>query len=123
MSVMDVDQISELVERELLQIKDAELASRIRELLVGPYPVERKWDYGGPDECFVCWTFLEHKPSNTGIAFCSDGFGPSYPWGLVFLSGQHMTIGMDCGWFKSLEDAMRESAAWQGPNPKGYEVQ
>lgn len=41
---------------------------------------------------------------------------------LFFLSGNCMSIGMDCGWFASLEDAMRESMAWDGPNPEGYEV-
>jgi hypothetical protein len=111
------------VERELARIRDAKLARRIRELLVNPYPVERAWDYGTTEERFTCWTVLEHRPSNTGIAFCSHGFGPSYPWGLVFLSGPHTGIGMDSAWFVSLEDAMRESIAWDGPNPDGYEVQ
>jgi len=30
---------------------------------------------------------------------------------------------MDAAWFVSLEDAMRDSMAWDGPNPKGREVQ
>lgn len=115
--------ISELVEREIMNMTDPRIAQRIRELLVSPYPVERTWDYGTPGEQFTCWTLLEHPPSNTGIAFCSQGFGPSNPWGLVFLSGPHMSIGMDSGWFGSLEDAMRESMAWEGSNPEGYEVQ
>jgi hypothetical protein len=119
----DVEEISERVERELLGITDPKLVSRIRELLVDPYPVTRAWDYGSPGEQYTCWTVLEHRSSNTGIAFCSQGFGPSAPWGLVSLSGPHMSIGMDCGWFKALEDAMRDSMAWDGPNPDGYEVQ
>jgi hypothetical protein len=114
--------ISELVQRELQRITDARLADRIRELLITPYPVQRAWDYGAPDTHFTCWTVLEHRPSNTGIAFCSEGFGPSYPWGLVSVSGTHMGIGMDCSWFVSLEDAMRNSMAWDGENPEGYEV-
>ena len=112
--------ISELVEREILNIADARIAQRIRDLLVSPYPVERSWDYGTPDQQFTCWTVLEHVPSNTGIAFCDQGFGPSYPCGLVFLSGPHMSIGMDSSWFISLEEAMRDSMAWDGPNPGGY---
>jgi len=120
---MNATDISELVERELLGITEPELVRRIRELLVHPYPVERVWDYGTSYEAFTCWTVLEHRPSNTGIAFCADGFGPSDPWGLVFLSGPLMSIGMDSAWFTSLEDAIRESAAWDGPNPAEYEVQ
>ena len=116
------EEIAVLVEREFRNITDVRLASRIRELLVSPYAMDREWDYGMPGQRFTCWTVLEHAPSNTGIAFCSEGFGPSYPWGLVFLSGPHMGIGMDSEWFVSLEEAMRGSMAWDGPNPDGYKV-
>ena len=115
--------ISDRVERELERITDRRVVEKIRPLLITPYPVERLWDYGAPGQRFTCWTVLEHAESNTGIAFCSEGFGPADPWGLVFLSGPHMNIGMDCSWFVSLEDAFRESMAWQEPNPEGYEVQ
>jgi len=120
---MNAKEMSELVGQQLQRISDAKLKEAIRELLVTPYPVERDWDYGAPGEQFTCWTVLEHPPSNTGIAVCAKGFGPSYPWGLVALSGEYMSIGMDCGWFRSLEEAMRESIAWDGPNPEGYEVE
>src|SRR5215471_6229576 len=109
---MNAKEIADLVEQELGRITDSQLKARIRELLVTPYPVEREWDYGVPGEHFTCWTVLEHRALNTGVAFCAQGFGPSYPWGLVFLSGPHMSIGMDCGWFISLEQAMRDSMAW-----------
>lgn len=111
-----------LVADELTRISDAALSESIRKLLVVPYPVERGWDYGRAGETFICWTVLEHPASNTGIAYCAEGFGPSYPWGLVFLSGDHMGIGMDSSWYCRLEDAMRESMAWDSPNPEGYEV-
>jgi hypothetical protein len=45
----DAKSIAELVEREILNISDAGIAQRIRELLVNPYPVDRFWDYGTPD--------------------------------------------------------------------------
>ena len=35
------------------------------------------------------------------------------PWGLIFLSGEHLSIGMDCAWYSTLEDAFRESMAWE----------
>ncbi|CAG0933531.1 hypothetical protein TFLX_03094 [Thermoflexales bacterium] len=75
---------------------------------------------GKKGQTYPCWIVLEHKESNTGIAYCDYGFGPKDPWGLVFLSGDSM--GMDSGWFSSLEDAFRESMAREGPNPPGYEV-
>jgi len=120
---MTTEEISRLVESEIERIDDKELVSGIRPLLVPPYPVERHWDYGTRDQRFTCWTVLEHKASNSGIAYCLQGFGPSYPWGLVFLSGPHMNMGMDSSWFASLDDAMRESMAWEKPNPPGYETQ
>jgi hypothetical protein len=118
----DIEKILGRVEREVLRISDLALVCRIRELLVTPYPVERNWDYGAPNQKFTCWTVLEHPSSNTGIALCFEGFGPSYPWGLVALTGPYMSIGMDCQWYRSLEDAMRGSVIWDQPNPPDYEV-
>jgi hypothetical protein len=110
------------IERELKAIHDPSLLDLIRKLLVEPYAVERDWDYGAPGQKYVCWTVLEHQASGTGVAYCEEGFGPDYPWGLVFLSGPAMNIGMDSAWFASLEDAVRESRAWDGENPADYEV-
>jgi len=115
-------EVSSLVSEELTRITDSALVARIRRLLVVPYPVERNWDYGRIGERFTCWTVLELPATNTGIAYCPQGFGPSDPWGLIFLSGEHMGIGMDAAWFPTLESAMRESMAWNGPKPENYEV-
>jgi len=30
---------------------------------------------------------------------------------------------MDCGWYAKLEDAFRESMAWDEESPPGYEVE
>jgi hypothetical protein len=120
--ILNAKYISSIVNAELGRIHDDALSVRIRELLVAPYPVERGWDYGAIDEHYTCWTVLEHPSSNTGIAFCLQGFGPSDPWGLVALYGEHMSIGMDSAWHPTLEAAMRESMAWDGSTPEGYEV-
>ena len=110
------------IERELAAIHDPLLLDLVRKLLVEPYAVEREWDYGAPGQTYVCWTVLEHQPSGTGIAYCEEGFGPKFPWGLVFLSGPYMSIGPDSAWFTRLDDAVRESQAWDGGNPADYEV-
>jgi hypothetical protein len=120
--MLTANDVSSLVREQLDRITDPVLSTRISELLVAPYPVERDWDYGSIGERFVCWTVLEHPPSNTAIAYCEQGFGPSDPWGLVSVSGDHMGIGMDSGWFSTLESAMRDSMAWDGVNPESYEV-
>jgi hypothetical protein len=120
--MLSAREVSSIVSSELAHINDCALLNRIQELLVTPYPVERDWDYGRDGERFTCWTVLEHSRSNTGIAYCQKGFGPSYPWGLVSLTGERMGIGMDSAWFSTLEAAMRESMAWDGPNPENYEL-
>jgi hypothetical protein len=121
MSVESRD-VAEIMEGEVRRICDSRMVDRIRGLAVTPYPVERSWDYGEPGERYTCWTVLEHAKSNTGIAYCAEGFGPADPWGFVFLSGPHMSIGMDSAWFASLEDAFRESMAWDEPPPQGFEL-
>ena len=115
MSPVSLADVTELVNGQLTQIRDQELLARIRELLVPPYPVVRAWDYGDPGEAYTCWTVLEHPGSNTGVGYCPQGFGPRHPWGLVSLTGPHMSLGMDSGWFKSLEEAVRDSMAWDPP--------
>lgn len=116
------EDIAALTHRELSNITNPNLVRRIQELLVTPYVVQRNWDYGKPGEAFDCWIVLEHPLSNTGIAYCENGFGPAYPWGLVFLTGEELSIGMDSAWHSSLELAMRESMAWDDGNPDGKEV-
>jgi hypothetical protein len=105
----EVEHIVSLVDAELAKIHDRDLVGRIRKLLVTPYPVSRKWDYGAPGQTYVCWTVLEHPRSNTGLAYCESGFGPIHPWGLVSLSGPYMSMGMDSGWYANFEDAVGES--------------
>jgi len=74
--------------------------------------LQREWDYGVPGQTYPCWSVLNHIESNTGIAFCEFGFGPRSPWGLVMLSGaEHMSLGMDAGWFETFLEAYFDSRA------------
>lgn len=105
-------QLLKMVEAELVVLKDARVVSHARTLLVSPNPVIRGWDYGADDEAYPCWSVLEHKASKTGIAYCENGFGPRNPWGLVSLAGtEHMSMGMDSGWFPSFLEAYFDSSA------------
>jgi len=110
--------VQHLVTAELSQIRDGRAIARIRELIVTPYAVEREWDYGAPGETYTCWTVLEHQPSNTGIAYCAEGFGPGNPWGLVFLTGPWISTGMDSAWYPTLDEAMKDSMAWDEDKPQ-----
>ncbi|MCA8987098.1 MAG: hypothetical protein KDA78_05625 [Planctomycetaceae bacterium] len=118
----DKEIIQEKVAAELSRIVDGEVLCLMKPLLVSPRCEMRVWDYGEPEQTFPCWIVLEHAPSNTCVAYCEYGFGPSSPWGLLFITGQHLSMGMDSEWYTYLEDAFRESMAWDGDNPPDYEV-
>lgn len=105
-------QIRSLVETELAELHDERVKSHIQSLLVEPTMLQREWDYGVPGQTYPCWSVLNHIESNTGIAFCEFGFGPRSPWGLVMLSGaEHMSLGMDAGWFETFLEAYFDSRA------------
>ena len=114
--------IDVLVRTELERIKDKRLVAAITILLIAPRRENRGWDYGVAGQTHPCWIVLEHPTSNTGIAYCVEGFGPKNPWGLLFLQGEHLSMGMDAGWYSILEDAFRQSMACEIPPPTGYEV-
>jgi hypothetical protein len=100
------------IEEELAALNDCRVITHIRGLMVAPEPQMRAWDYGKADEAYPCWLVLAQKCQNTGIAYCESGFGPRTPWGLLFLEGtEHMSMGMDCGWFARFLDAYFESPA------------
>lgn len=110
---IDANTIKMSVDRELDQVSDVRILSHVRALRVEPKEVLRKWDYGRPEEKYICWSVLEHYKSNTSIAHCENGFGPKCPWGLVCLKGsdQEMSMGMDSGWFPTFLEAYFESFA------------
>lgn len=114
--------IEDLVLREIARIKQPELVALAQSLRVPPRVEERPWDYGQDGQTYPCWIAFAHQPSNTAVAYCAEGFGPTYPWGLLFLS-EPSSMGMDSQWFASVEDALRNCPAWDGENPPDYEVQ
>ena len=109
---LDASKVSALVGEQLALVDDPQAVAIIRGLLVPPRCELRPWDYGAPGEKYPCWIVAEHRQSSTGIAYCEHGFGPKCPWGLLWISGEHLNMGMDSGWYDSLTDAVRESFAW-----------
>ncbi|MEQ1708535.1 MAG: hypothetical protein ABL864_09430 [Terricaulis sp.] len=103
--------LKRLLEAELAKLSDARVDSYVRGLLVEPTPTPRDWDYGRPGQQYVCWTVLEHPPSNNSIAYCIDGFGPRSPWGLLFLTGEYTSMGMDSQWYPTFLQTFFESKA------------
>ena len=113
--------IETLVEDEIRRIEQADLVALARKLRVPARLEDVPWDYGKEGQTYPCWIVLDHAPSNTAVAYCSEGFGPSDPWGLLFIC-EPRSMGMDSQWYVSLEDALRASPAWEGESPPGYEV-
>ncbi len=108
------DQVSALVEDQLARFKDANSIAHFRQLSVAPRAEDRNWDYGPPGQKYKCWIVFEHHESNVGIAYCSQGFGPKCPWGLLWLNGEkHLGMGPDSSWFSDLEDAFRDTWAYE----------
>ena len=114
--------VEKAVEAEIARISQPELVACIRQHLVPVRCEQREWDYDSAVLTYPCWIIAEHPASNTAFAYCEHGFGPSDPWGLLSIRGEHMSIGMDSGWFTRLEGAFRDSMAWDGVDPPGYEV-
>ncbi|MEI8022056.1 MAG: hypothetical protein WCH39_27855 [Schlesneria sp.] len=114
--------ILQKLDAEISRIADEAVLGAMKPLLVVPRCEMREWDYGEPGQEFPCWIVLDHIPTNTCISYCEYGFGPSSPWGLLFIEGRYLSMGMDSGWYSNLEDAFRGSMAWDGDNPPGYEV-
>jgi hypothetical protein len=110
---MTSQQVTALVERELGQISSPNTVALIRRLLVTPQCEQRPWDYGEPNQTYPCWIIAEHPESNTCFGYCEYGFGPRCPWGLLWLTGEHLNMGMDSGWYTSLEDLVRDSRVWE----------
>lgn len=101
--------VDALVDAQLAAIADPAVLGLVERLRIVPRQEVRPWDYGEPHE-YPCWIVLEHRSSDTAIAYCAHGFGPRAPWGLLFLT-RHLSMGMDSAWFSSLEDAVRDIGA------------
>jgi hypothetical protein len=105
---IDAAEVERLVRAELARITEEKLRRAIEQFRIAPRVEEREWDYGEPGQTHPCWMVVEHPPSNFGIAYCEQGFGPSFPWGVIFLVGEQLNIGMDCCWHETLEEALRD---------------
>ena len=114
--------IQKLIERELLAVSDTRIRDHVKKLLIEPKAVVRDWDYGSDGEAYTCWTVLEEENSNVAVAYCQEGFGPTFPWGLVAVKGRMMSIGMDCAWFETFLQAYFESAASSIPIWKVFKL-
>lgn len=110
---IDEKKITELLSVELTRITNRPELAFVSDLLVKPRREVCTWEYGQPNQEFSCWVVLEHASSNTCIAYCEEGFGPSCPWGLMFTNNAVMAMGMDSAWFSTLEEAFKSSMAWE----------
>jgi hypothetical protein len=109
----DAGTLRDLIGRELANLPDERIVHHIRAHLIEPAPELRDWDYGEPGQQYLCWIVFRHAASNTGIAFCEQGFGPRCPWGLLWIGGEGkpLSIGQDSGWYRSFLETYFNSFA------------
>jgi len=102
-----------LIASELAAFNDQRIIRHVHAHLVEPAPELRDWDWGEPGQQHPCWIVFRHPPSNTGIAYCENGFGPSRPWGLLWIGGQGnpLSIGQDSGWYTTFMETYFNSFA------------
>jgi hypothetical protein len=54
------------------------------------------------------------------LVYCEEGFGPQFPWGVLFndpsgqAASEDLTLGMDAQWNWYLEEAFVRSGLWPG---------
>jgi hypothetical protein len=111
--VLSALEVASLVDAEVSRIVEADLRRMIEQLRIPPRLEERPWAYGSVGATFPCWLILEHRESDTGVAYSEFGFGPRCPWGLLWLTGTRLGMGDDSGWFATLGAAVRDSRAWK----------
>jgi hypothetical protein len=107
---VDPEKLKSLIERELANVRDDRVVQHVQSLLIEPRPEFRDWDYGAPNQQYLCWVVLDHH-SGTSIAYCEEGFGPRSPWGLISSDWRHGTMGMDSAWYPIFMEAYFESFA------------
>lgn len=120
MRLADRGDIEQLVRSELAQISEEAVRDALQRYLVPAVCQMRRWEFGADGVRFPCWVVAAFSSCRTVIAYCESGFGPGYPWGIVPLDEDAM--GDDGAWHINLEHAFRNSPAWVGRNPPGYEV-
>lgn len=95
------------VEGEAAKFGDPAIAKGLRTFLMPPRLEMRTWDWRKPYVEYPVWVVAESPQYDYGIVFSDYGFAPEFPWGLVFLS--HSNFDADYCWYRSLEQAYKES--------------
>jgi len=107
---IDANGVADLVQSELGRVSEAKVLRLLAKYGVALRMESRPWGYA--DKVFPCWIVFEHRASNTGVAYCEEGFGPKKPWGLLWLNGDYPYMGDDTQWFARLGDAVRDTFAY-----------
>ena len=101
-----------LVEGAVREIGDATVTEGLKSFLVPPRREMRTWDWQKPHAKYPVWEVAKSSQYDYGIVFSDYGFAPEHPWGLVFSS--HDNFGADYCWYRSLEEAYKESRLRRG---------
>jgi hypothetical protein len=97
---VDDGHIMKLLADELARAPAPERREHLSSLLVPPSRVRLGWEYGETGERLDCWLVGRSPDQEVLLLYCTEGFGPSFPWGFVFAAEDSM--GMDCQWHSGL---------------------
>lgn len=113
-----IHKIKEIIENELKYFEYDDILHSIKNMLIDPYKIHKKWMYS--HETHECWVVAECSHETEHIVYCETGFGPSFPWGRQLKDDNDM--GRDDVWFAYLYEAFVSSNLWNGTIPKDFEL-
>ena len=114
-TMIERDELSAVIARELALVDDPDRREALRSILVDPRREEREWDYGAPGQRHSYWVVADASERGTILVYCQEGFGPEFPWGFLDTDGPRAdSLGMDSQWCWYLEEAFVRSGLWTG---------
>ena len=114
MHIQNADDMTKLVNEELIRFKSSYLRDAVAQHLVAPYLEMRHWGWTEPQGDFPVWIIADLQVRDVCIAFSKHGFGAKgFVWGLTFLS--YTGFGADYWWYRTLEELAIDSGYWDEP--------
>jgi hypothetical protein len=100
-----------LIDADLRLAPDPSARDEMKALILEePCLMSCAWDYGAPGETYPCWKVAGSTATGrVGVVYCEHGFGPEFPWGLIWLNQPVPDMGQDSGWFRTLREALADA--------------
>lgn len=108
---MTAEEIASLVRCDLAAVPESGLRDAFSNCLIAPRQHRRFCSFAAPPREIECWSIAEFTDAAVAFVFSADQAVHSFPWGLVFRSGD------DCGnsgsWYSSLQELLVDSGYFE----------